>query len=34
MSIELPSAPWLTGAPNFRDLGGYTSVDGRHIPRA
>ncbi len=24
MSIALPSAPLLTGAPNFRDLGGYT----------
>lgn len=32
MPIALTSAaPLLTGAPNFRDLGGYVSADGRRI---
>jgi protein-tyrosine phosphatase len=28
------TAPFLAGAPNFRDLGGYPTADGRHRTRA
>ncbi|SNC62768.1 protein-tyrosine phosphatase [Marinobacter sp. es.048] len=31
MKSFAPPAPLLTGAPNFRDLGGYTTSDGRRV---
>lgn len=31
--MQEPSNPCLTGAPNFRDLGGYLTSDGRRVKR-
>ena len=33
-AAELAPPPHLAGAPNFRDLGGFATVDDRRVARA